>query len=203
MHLPRLSCFVLLLLITWMSAPSASAVSWQPVMHPNNTATLYARITLNGIPAQSDDLLAAFCEDVCRGLGQIHIHQSEAYSTILINLAQAGESITFKLYSAQQNAVYSMDTVLQADFAQCYGSDFPILLNAISSNDLDIPYLQIHKQDGQILLCWDEVLGASHYLIYSSADPHEGFQLLGSSSELFWLVEPSSSKLFFYVKAAR
>lgn len=201
--MPRLSGIILLLLITWMSAHSASAFSWQPVMLPNNTATLYARITLNGISAQSDDLLAAFCEDECRGVSQIHIHQNQAYSTILINLAEAGESITFKLYSAQQDAVCPIDAVMLADFAQCYGSDIPILLNASSPDYLDISHLQIHKQDGQMLLCWDEVLQASHYLIYSSTDPHEAFQLLGSSSELFWLVEPSSPKMFFYVKAAR
>ncbi len=77
------------------------------MVYPTNPATLYAMVTIDGIPAQLNDVVAAFCGNECRGTGEIVlIDRSTAYSTLLVNLANSGETVSFKIYSYAEDTIY-------------------------------------------------------------------------------------------------
>ncbi len=73
--------------------------NWEPVIYPNNSAILYGYVEINGVPINDDDMIGAFVGDECRGIGTISTHQNTAYVTLLMNVAESGELVTFKYYN--------------------------------------------------------------------------------------------------------
>lgn len=62
--------------------------NWQPVYYTNST-TVYATVTINSLPAQNGDIVAAFVNNECRAVSNVVMSEGTAYVSLLVN----GESI--------------------------------------------------------------------------------------------------------------
>ncbi|MDZ4182368.1 MAG: C25 family cysteine peptidase, partial [Candidatus Cloacimonadaceae bacterium] len=76
--------------------------AWTPITYPNNPATIYGTVTIEGIPASPGDLVGAFSGSECRGIGEVVTNAGNAYVTLLVNLSGARETITLLVYSYAQ-----------------------------------------------------------------------------------------------------
>lgn len=79
--------------------------------------------------------------------------------------------------------------------------DRETILNSIIS---ELPEdMKISSKNGRIRLSWSEVKGSSRYVVYSSEDPTEGFEIdnTGTFNGSEWTSEISDSRRFFYVVA--
>ena len=93
----------LLLLFT---AVLSAQPRWTPVIYTNST-TLYAKVTINGVPTQAGDKVAAFVGDECRGVADVVNSMDEGYITLLIQGENLEEEATFKVWRASKDVVYN------------------------------------------------------------------------------------------------
>ena len=92
-----------LLLIS--TAVLSAQPNWNPVIYTNST-TLYAKVTINGLPAQTGDKVAAFVNGECRGVSDVVTNANEGYVTLLIQGESAEENASFKIWSESNDVVY-------------------------------------------------------------------------------------------------
>ncbi|MCD4819883.1 MAG: choice-of-anchor D domain-containing protein [Candidatus Cloacimonetes bacterium] len=97
---------------------------WQPVVYPNNSATLYGILTIDGNPAGAGDKVGAFVGGECRSLGYTQVNEGTAYITLVINVASNGEIVTFEVYDVSEDLVRSCNSTTTADFGQIIGSQY-------------------------------------------------------------------------------
>ena len=74
--------------------------TWTIVTYTNNT-TAYCIVTIEGIPAESGDKIGAFVGDECRGIGEITIDNSIAYSNLNIQ-GESQETVSFKIWDVSE-----------------------------------------------------------------------------------------------------
>jgi hypothetical protein len=79
---------------------------WQLVVYTNSTIA-YSVVTLDDEPAGGNDLVGAFVGDECRGIGEIAIAGGVSFSSFLIQ-GESIETVHFKLYSAEDEAIYDI-----------------------------------------------------------------------------------------------
>ena len=176
---------------------------WQPVVYPTNPATVYAQVSIEGIPAQLNDLVGAFVNNECRGTGEIVlIDRVTAYSTILVNLAADGELVTFKIYSYISDTVYPVQETLTMQTGNVYGSaENPVVLNGTTNIVLTPPQVNLVSYQNSYRLTWNAVPNANNYLIYSCSEPYGTYQLVHTTAGLFWEIPTTQQKCFFKVIA--
>jgi len=176
---------------------------WQPVVYPTNPSTVYAQVSIEGIPAQLNDLVGAFVNNECRGTGEIVlIDRATAYSTILVNLAAEGEMVQFKIYSSANDTVYPVQETLTMQTGNVYGSaESPVTLNGTTNIVLTPPQVNLVSYQNSYRLSWNAVPNANNYLIYSCSEPYGTYQLVHSTASLFWEVPVTQQKCFFKVRA--
>ena len=66
---------------------------------------------------------------------------------------------------------------------------------------LDSPVISIIMDNSNVNLNWDPVFGAANYNIYRSADPNNFGEAYDNTSEVFWIDNEVSDKMFYYVTA--
>ena len=176
---------------------------WQPVVYPTNPATVYAQVSIEGIPAQLNDLVGAFVNNECRGTGEIVlIDRATAYSTILVNLAASGELVTFKIYSYANDTVYPVQETLTMQTGNVYGSaENPVVLNGTTNIVLTPPQVNLVSYQNSYRLTWNAVPNANNYRIYSCSEPYGTYQLVHTTASLFWEIPVTQQKCFFKVIA--
>ncbi|MFA6024848.1 MAG: LamG-like jellyroll fold domain-containing protein [Ignavibacteriaceae bacterium] len=91
-------------LIVLFAAVLSAQPQWTPVIYPNST-TLYGKVSVNGIPAQSGDKVGVFVGNECRGVADVVSNLDEGYVTLLIQ-GEVPEEASFKIWKASKNAVY-------------------------------------------------------------------------------------------------
>jgi hypothetical protein len=81
---------------------------WQPVVYPSNTIA-YTRVTIDGLPASTLDMVGAFVGGEMRGWSHPIVSQTDqmTYATIVISGVQI-EEINFILYDYSENAYYDL-----------------------------------------------------------------------------------------------
>jgi len=111
-------------------------LDWDIMIYPNNTAALYSYVQINGVPAGENDLIGAFVGDECRGIGTVSIHQSTAYVTIVINVAENSEIVSFKLYDADEDNIITLNNTMELNIGETIGSypDNLIFFNAFPTD---------------------------------------------------------------------
>ncbi len=176
---------------------------WAPVIYPNNPATIYAKVSINGYPAQTNDWIAAFVGDQCRGTAQIVLDRDNAYATIIVQLAEAGETVYFRVYSHASDTVYDANISVEADFGEEIGLNEPIIINAEPLSALDTPQPSISFSQNHYILRWDSVLHADYYEVYSSDRPDGDFQLIHTTTARTYPVSTNMQRRFFRVKAIK
>lgn len=175
--------------------------NWEPVLYPNNPATIYANVTIDSYPAQSNDMLAAFVGNECRGLADIVLSGSVAYATILVQLSQPNETIYFRVYSYAADTIYDSQTTVQAEFGEEIGIGLPLEIDAGVLSYLQQPELQISQSGTGFLLSWQPILHADYYEVYYSDTPDGVFQLLATTTAGSHPINASQNRAFFKVKA--
>ncbi|MDP8220512.1 MAG: tandem-95 repeat protein, partial [Candidatus Stygibacter frigidus] len=83
-----------------------SGPGWNVIIYTNSTVT-YSQVTIDNAPAGENDLVGAFVGEECRGIGDIVIDGNNSYSSFLIQ-GEAIETVHFKVYSAENEAVYDV-----------------------------------------------------------------------------------------------
>jgi len=110
--------------ITLNVTDTTNEPDWQPVVYPNNSATLYGAVIIDGNPAATGDKVGAFVEGECRSVGYVQYDNSTAYITLVINVAQNGEILTFEVYDESEDIVATCNSTTTVDFGQIIGSQF-------------------------------------------------------------------------------
>jgi len=105
--------------------------TWVPIIYPNNSATLYAVIN-TAAQLSSDDVLAAFCGEECRGIANIIEHNSQYFATLLIQISEQDELINFKFYDDSSDVIYDCTETISVSFGEIIG-EFPDNLFDINS----------------------------------------------------------------------
>lgn len=177
---------------------------WLPVNHGSTPATLFAVVTINNIPAQINDLVAAFVGDECRGIGTINlIERSIARTTLDVNLASEGELVTFKIYAFAEDTIYLVPEVMPMDPGTTYGESDPVPLNGTGDVVLQSPIALLQSISGGARLSWDAVPFAGTYRIYACSEPFGTYSLIGTTNTLSWEINPSQSRMFYKVVAVQ
>jgi len=177
--------------------------SWEPISYGNPPAMLHAMLTVDNQPCAVNDMVAAFVGTECRGTGVVNsIGRLNAYADFTVNLA-ANETVSFKIYSYGNDEVYPVQEVLPMQPGTVYGEGAPVPLNGTTNLVLAAPSASLQSLAGSTRLAWDAVPHAESYTILASADPFSGYSPLGNTSNLYWVINPSASKMFYKVIAVR
>ncbi|HHE37994.1 MAG TPA: hypothetical protein ENL20_05415 [Candidatus Cloacimonetes bacterium] len=124
---------------------------------------------------------------------------------VLTEFLNAGIPVFSVEYLTQQSLI---DTYLSAANDQSYVPyvsirDLNILNNGMF---IDSPELNIFYENQNMMLVWDEIIGAGYYFIYCSEDPYfdpDVSNYLDSTAVLNYEFTPVSEKYFYLVKALR
>lgn len=175
--------------------------AWNPVLYPNNPATLYAQVQIEGVTAGFNDVVAAFVGTECRGRADVVMHEGQAYCTLLVNLASQGETLRYRIYSYSQNAIYPVTELMSMRFGTVYGQPQPVLLNGTNTITLAQPELSISRSGTTYNLTWTRVPNANLYKVYRSDNPNGPFTQIVSTSLLYYSFSSSNPRGFFKVVA--
>ena len=105
--------------------------NWVPVIYPNNSATLYAKIITDS-QLSTDDVLGAFSGTECRGTANIIEYEQQYFITMLIQLSEPNELINFKFYNANSEQIVDCSEEINTTFGEIIGN-FPYDLFEINS----------------------------------------------------------------------
>ena len=159
-------------------------------------------VTIDGIPAQLNDMVAAFCGNECRGTGEITlIDRSTAYSTLLVNLASSGETITFKIYSYAGDTIYPVQESTPMNTGAVYGESEPVPLNGTLNIVIETPTTTISSISGGARISWNAVPFANNYKVYACSEPYGTYSLIGNTSTLYWDIAAGAPMMFYNVIA--
>lgn len=105
--------------------------AWNPVVYPNNPATILGIVTFNGIACNLNDVVGVFVGSECRGTAEVVTNSGSAYVTLLANLAANGETIGFKVWDYETQATYPVVETYSVNFGQVLGDPVPLPINAV------------------------------------------------------------------------
>ncbi len=154
--------------ITIIVEPTDSP-TWTPVVYPNNPATVYGIVTLDGVAADVNDQISAFVDDECRGIGNIVINSGHAYTTMLVNLATSAETVLFKVYDTSADLIYDASPTQVLSFGQVLGETtvYPISISTVTS--LEAPVITIASYNEGFRISWPPVTNADRYRVISKS----------------------------------
>ncbi|MCK9310574.1 MAG: Ig-like domain-containing protein, partial [Candidatus Cloacimonetes bacterium] len=176
--------------------------AWEPVVYPTNPATVYAVVTIDNIPAQLNDMVAAFVNGECRATGEIvMIDRAFAYTTLVVNLANSGETVSFQIYAHATDTVYPVQETMPMATGAVYGDTTPVPLNGTLNVTIAQPTLVIQSTISGTKLTWAEVPHANNYQIWACNEPYGTYTLIGTTSSFEWNINPNVSKMFYYIRA--
>lgn len=176
---------------------------WTVVNYPNNPATIYATVSIEGYPAMNNDWVAAFVGEECRGSAEIVIGRDNAYATIIVHLSEPGETVYFRVYSYASDTIYDALLSVQPGFGEEIGTDTPLEIEAGILSSLDKPVVSIQLNGASIELNWEAVLHADYYEVYACDTPDGEFGLITSTPNTYHSVVASQSRRFYTVKAIK
>jgi len=93
---------------------------WQPVIYPNNTSTLYAIVEFDNL--SENDVIGAFAGDECRAVSSLVWEQDIAYATLVIQMSEYQEEVSFQLYRSSTEEILTSDVTILAEMGSSLGS---------------------------------------------------------------------------------
>ncbi|MDP8221705.1 MAG: hypothetical protein P9X26_10175 [Candidatus Stygibacter frigidus] len=103
-----ISRFTLLLLIAIAVAGLFAMPVWEMTVYPTSTIA-YGNVTLEGEPAEQEDIVYAFVNQECRGKQPVKISDDKAYMTMNIQGLTDHEPVYFKIWDASADSVYDVN----------------------------------------------------------------------------------------------
>ncbi|PKN71775.1 MAG: hypothetical protein CVU50_10100, partial [Candidatus Cloacimonetes bacterium HGW-Cloacimonetes-3] len=178
---------------------------WEPVVYGSAPAVVYAVVTIDYIPAQVNDWVAAFVGDECRGTGYITmVERSTATTSLDVNLASPGEVVTFKIYCYTEDTVYMVPEVMPMDPGNTYGDETePVVLNGTTNVVLVAPIASIQQTTLGTKISWNAVQFAGTYQVWSCTEPYGEYTLVGTTNTLSWDINPNQPRMFYKIVAAQ
>lgn len=177
--------------------------TWVPVTYGNTPATLHAVLTVNNQTCGVNDMVAAFVGNQCRGTGVVNqIGRQNAYADLEVNLADT-ETVTFQIYSYQDDTVYPVQEVLPMQPGETYGEGTPVPLNGTTNLVLAAPAPSITSVLGVSRVTWSAVPHADSYTVYACTEPYGTYNQLGTTSNLYWDINTGNARMFYKVVATK
>ena len=115
------------------------------VNYSSNTTTVYCQVTINGLSVAGDDELLAYVGTECREIGNIIVNGIETISTLSVQNAGAGETVTFKIWDASECVLIDATSsiTVTTNPGTTVGQGNPVLINGMVSNGTTDITLQI------------------------------------------------------------
>jgi uncharacterized membrane protein len=176
---------------------------WDVVNYPNNPATIYATVSIEGYPAMANDQVAAFVDGECRGITDIVLTRDTAHATIVVQLANPNETVYFRVYSYSTDTIYDAMVSVEPDFGEEIGSDTPLEIEAGLITSLQTPVVAIQQTGTIVQLSWQPVLHAQTYQVFFCSTPYGEFHYVGSTDIPAYPIDPNQTRGFYQVKALR
>ncbi len=157
--------------VTLTVIESQNNPSWneEVAIYPNNTATVYCEVNIDGIPASTGDEIGAFVDEECRGYGEITlVSRNNAYTTLLIQTSGTSEIVNFQIYDTSSDEIYDIEnTVTIVPGVVIGNASQPQILNAITT--IPIPQnLTLNIEEDILVLSWTVIPSATGYKVYFS-----------------------------------
>ncbi|PKN79923.1 MAG: hypothetical protein CVU48_03870 [Candidatus Cloacimonetes bacterium HGW-Cloacimonetes-1] len=175
---------------------------WAPVLYPNNPATIYGLVTLDGIPAQANDMVAAFVGNECRGTTSVVIQRIGAYSTLLVQMNNPNEIVTLKVYAYATDEIYDVEGSMTVTYGEVIGSVDPMPIT-INTSAIATPITSIQSTPTGIRIHWNSITNVTHYNIYACDTPDGVFNLIDTVTDPEFVVNNPSRTMFYRIKAER
>jgi Secretion system C-terminal sorting domain len=123
-----------LMFIIWLSC--LADPEWVPVIYTNSTVA-YSLVTIDEISASDTDLVGAFVEAECRGLGEVFLDAGIAYCTMNIQ-GNTTEQVSFLVWDQSIDTICSVDytTMTNPGYDIGYPPDF-LPVEAFSGNPIN------------------------------------------------------------------
>ncbi len=179
--------------------------TWEPVIYPNNSVTIYAEVTHLSNEIAEDDIVSAWVGDECRGIGSIVLFdRSQAFTTIIVQSNGTTENVYFKLYDRSQDIVIEESNSTTIASGQVVGSEetpFPInigIIELIVPNNLDVEI-----SNSIATINWLAVPNADFYKVFYSSDLENWTELSQVSGTSYEHTQPRSEVHLYKVKAFR
>ncbi len=174
---------------------------WEPVIYPNNSATIYAEVTHLSSDIAADDIVSAWVGNECRGIGSIVIvDRSQAFTTIVVQSNGSAENVYFKLYDRSQDIVVEESNSTPVSSGQVVGSaqePFPInigIIELIAPNNLDVVIT-----NSIATINWIAVPNSDFYKVFYSTDLENWVELGQISGTTFEHTQArSNTEAHFY-----
>lgn len=176
---------------------------WDVVSYPNNPATIYATVSIEGYPAMANDQVAAFVDDECRGIADVVLSRDTAHATIIVQLANSNETVYFRVYSYSTDTIYDAMASVEPDFGEEIGTEMPVEIEAGLITSLPTPIVTLQQQGSNLQLNWNPVVHADSYEIYYCTTPNGDFQSIGTSGDPNYSLSPNQPRGFYKVKALK
>ncbi len=180
---------------------------WEPVIYPNNSATIYAEVTHLSSDIAADDIISAWVGDECRGVGSIVlVNRSQAFTTIVVQSNGSSENVNFKLYDRSEDIVIEESNSTPVSSGEVVGSaqePFPInigIIELIAPNNLEVEIA-----NNIATINWIAVPNADFYEVYYSSDLENWTDLGQVSGTSYEHTQPrSNTEAHFYkIKAMK
>jgi len=176
---------------------------WVPVSYGTTPAMLHAILTVNSMPCQVNDRVAAFVGEECRGTGVVNLlGRQNAYADFQLNLA-ASETVNFRIYSYLEDVVYPVQETLPMEPGVEYGSSEPVNLNGTFDLVLSAPSASLQTLSGSSRVVWSAVPHAEGYTVYACPEPFGTYTSVGSTTNLYWEIPLTANRMFYKVVATR
>lgn len=186
-----------------VSVLAVNEPDWDVVVYPNNPATIYATVNIEGYPAMANDKVAAFVGNECRGIADIILSRNTAHATIIVQLANANETVYFRVYSYSTDTIYDAMISVEPTFGEEIGLDQPLEIQAGLITSLHKPIVSIQQTGTIMQLNWQPVLHAQTYQVFFCDTPYGDFQYVGTTVSPSYPINPEQERGFFKVKAIR
>ena len=179
--------------------------TWEPVIYPNNSVTIYAEVTHLSNEIAEDDIVSAWVGDECRGIGSIVlVNRSQAFTTIIVQSNGTTENVYFKLYDRSQDIVIEESNSTSVSSGQVVGSaqePFPINIGII---ELIVPNnIEVEISNSIATINWLAVPNADFYKVFYSSDLENWTELGQVSGTSYEHNQPRSEVNLYKVKAFR
>lgn len=106
-----------------------------PVKTENIYGTILGIANINGIPANSNDIILFYVESELRGIDKIKVKDGKAWFNIKISTRCYNEAITFRIYQSSTELIYEVDKVscnIIINVGCKYGNtDKPVIIDAV------------------------------------------------------------------------
>jgi hypothetical protein len=181
-----------------------NAPSWSVATYPNNSATVYGIVTIEGYPAALHDVVGAFVGTECRGMSEVILDSGNAYMTLLANLASEGETVSFQVFDSSANTAYPVNETYALNFGQVMGSPVPVPINGTLQIVLEEPVIMSETViTGGLGLQWNPCPNADEYHIYRCDTPNGVFVQIATTTSPEFTDPESFIKAFYYITAVK